>query len=81
MAHDRLMCLNAWPIGSDTIRRYGLVGIGVPLLEEGCHCVIGFEVSDTLTRGRALLSRLLNQHINNNKTKKQNKTKLPARGI
>jgi hypothetical protein len=46
MAHDRLMCLKAWPIGSDTIKRYGLVGIGVPLLEEGCHCVIGFEVSD-----------------------------------
>jgi hypothetical protein len=30
----RLMCLNAWPIGSGTIRRYGLVGEGVTLLEE-----------------------------------------------
>ena len=28
---QRLMCLNAWPIGSDTIRRYGLVGGSVSL--------------------------------------------------
>ena len=27
----RLMCLNAWPIGSGTIRRCGLVGVGVSL--------------------------------------------------
>ena len=26
------------PIGSDTIRRCGFVGIGVALLEEVCHC-------------------------------------------
>ena len=30
--------LNAWSIGSDTIRRYG---ISVALLEEVCHCVGG----------------------------------------
>ena len=24
--------------GSDTIRRYGLIGVGVALLEEVCHC-------------------------------------------
>ena len=35
---QRLMCLSAWPIGNDTIRRYDLVGVGVPLLEEVCHC-------------------------------------------
>jgi len=28
------MCLNAWPVGSGTIRRYGPVGVGVALLEE-----------------------------------------------
>jgi hypothetical protein len=31
MAPHRLMCLNAWPIGSGTIRRYGLVGGSVSL--------------------------------------------------
>ena len=29
----RLLCLNAWPVGRDTTRRCGLVGVGVPLLE------------------------------------------------
>jgi hypothetical protein len=28
----------AWPMGNGTIRRCGLVGIGVALLEETCHC-------------------------------------------
>ena len=28
------MCPNAWPVGSNIIRRYGLVGIGETLLEE-----------------------------------------------
>ena len=32
------MCLNAWPIGSDTIRWCGLLRIGVALLEKVCHC-------------------------------------------
>ena len=35
---NRLMCLTAWPIGSGTIRRCGLVGVGVTLLQEVCHC-------------------------------------------
>jgi hypothetical protein len=26
---------------SGTIRRYGLVGVGVALLEEVCHCGVG----------------------------------------
>jgi hypothetical protein len=34
----RLMCLNAWPIENGTIRRCGLFGVGVALLEEVCHC-------------------------------------------
>ena len=34
----RLMCLNAWPTGNGTIRRCGLIGVGVALLEEMCHC-------------------------------------------
>ena len=34
-----LICLNAWPIGSGTTRRCGLVGEGVALLEEVLrHC-------------------------------------------
>lgn len=32
------MCLNAWPIESDNIRRYGLVGIDVALVEEIYNC-------------------------------------------
>lgn len=32
-----LMCLNAWPSASDSIRRYNLTVIGVDLLEELCH--------------------------------------------
>ena len=34
----RLMCVNAWPMGSGTIRRCGFVGVCVALLEEVCHC-------------------------------------------
>ena len=34
----RLKCLNAWSIGSCTIRRCGCGGIGVALVEEVCHC-------------------------------------------
>jgi hypothetical protein len=30
--------LNMFGLGSGTIRRYGLVGVGVSLLEEVCHC-------------------------------------------
>jgi hypothetical protein len=38
----RLMCLNAWPIGSGIIRMCGLVGVGVAL----CVTVeAGFRVS------------------------------------
>ena len=33
---DRLLCLNAWPSGSDTNRRCVLVRMGV--LEKMCHC-------------------------------------------
>ena len=31
-------------MGSGTIRRYSLVGVGVALLEEVCGCEVGFEV-------------------------------------
>jgi hypothetical protein len=34
---------------SGTIRRCGLNGVGVALLEEMYHCGMGIEVSDTLT--------------------------------
>jgi hypothetical protein len=37
-ASHRLICVNGWPIGSGTIRRCGLVEIGVVTLEEVCHC-------------------------------------------
>jgi hypothetical protein len=30
--------LNVLGLGTGTIRRYGLVGVGVALLEEMCHC-------------------------------------------
>ena len=43
----RLMCLNAWPMGSGTIRRCGLIGGGMTFLEEVCHC-----------RGRVLRSHM-----------------------
>ena len=39
--HRLIMCLNAWLIGSSTIR-CDLVGVGVALLEEVCYCVDGF---------------------------------------
>jgi len=32
-----LMCLNAWLIGGETIRRCGLIEIGVAFWEEMCH--------------------------------------------
>ena len=42
----RFMCLNAWPIEDDTVRRCGLIGIGVALLEEVCPCGLrGFRCS------------------------------------
>ncbi|ERE82677.1 putative double-stranded RNA-binding protein Staufen isoform 3 [Cricetulus griseus] len=33
-----LMCLNAWPIQSGTIRSGTIVEVGVALFEEVCHC-------------------------------------------
>ena len=39
------MHVNACTICSGTIKRCGLVGVGVALLEEVCHCEGGFEVS------------------------------------
>jgi hypothetical protein len=32
------MCLNTWPIENGIIRRDDLIGVGVALLEEVCHC-------------------------------------------
>ena len=32
---------DAWPMESGAVRRCGLVGIGVALLEVLCHCVGG----------------------------------------
>ena len=46
------MHLNAWLMGSDIIRMYALVGVGVALLEEVCHCEVGFEVSYAQTMPR-----------------------------
>jgi hypothetical protein len=34
----RLMCLNAWPMGSGTIKMCGLLEVGVALLKGMCHC-------------------------------------------
>jgi hypothetical protein len=33
----KALCFNAWLRGSGTIRRCGLVGVGVALLQEVCH--------------------------------------------
>ena len=35
--------LNVLDPKSGTIRRYDFIGIGVALLEEMCHCGVGFE--------------------------------------
>jgi hypothetical protein len=40
------------PISSDTIRRCGLVGVGVVFWEEVCHLRVDFEVSDIQARPR-----------------------------
>ena len=42
------MCLKAWPIGSGTIMKNGLVAVRVALLEKVCHY-----------RGGALRSHML----------------------
>ena len=34
----RLICLNAWPIGSGAVRRCDLVGKAMALMMEVCHC-------------------------------------------
>ena len=40
--HRLIMCLNAWLIGSSTIRRCDLVGVDVALLEVVFYCEDGF---------------------------------------
>ena len=40
----RFMCLNACHIGSGTIRRCDLIGVGMALLEKICPCGVGFEL-------------------------------------
>ena len=53
-SHHRLIHLSAWPPRNGTFRRCGLVGIGVDLLEEMCHCGgrggSSFEVSNAQAR-------------------------------
>ena len=46
------------PKGSGTIKRCGLVGVGVALLEEVCHCEVDFEVSFAKASLSATLSPL-----------------------
>jgi hypothetical protein len=36
--HYKRKCLNACPIGTGTIKKCGLVGVIVALLEIVCHC-------------------------------------------
>lgn len=40
----RLMCANAWSMGSSTIRRCGLVGAGVALVGEVVTVGVSFEI-------------------------------------
>jgi hypothetical protein len=52
--------LSVYPIGSVTIRRCGLVGVGVALLEEVCHYVgMGFEIFYVQATPRVARSLLL----------------------
>ena len=51
----RLMCLNAWPTGSGTIRRRDLVGVDVALVEYMCdsgHGLWGFLCISSTQYGR-----------------------------
>lgn len=49
---QRLMCLNAWPTGSDTIRRCILAKISVAFWEEVCHYSGRFFEVICFTHGR-----------------------------
>ena len=40
----RLMCVNAWPVGSGTIRRCGIAGVSVALLRTSVTVGVGLEV-------------------------------------
>jgi hypothetical protein len=42
--------LNMLDPGSDTIKRCGLVGVGVALLQEECYCGCGFKTPTTTTK-------------------------------
>jgi hypothetical protein len=57
--------------GCGTIKRYGLVGVVVALLEEVCHCGVGFEtlllaahelVSSVCLKNKIQNSQLLSHH-------------------
>ena len=54
----KLIDLNAWSPGSGTIRRCDFVGVGLALVEEVCHCGVGFEVSNAQPRRSGSLSFL-----------------------
>ena len=54
-----LMCLNTWPIGSGTIRRYGLVGVSVALLEKCVIVRVGFEVLSAQASGSSVVQSSL----------------------
>jgi hypothetical protein len=60
----RLVCLNAWFIGRDTISRYGLDGISVALFDKDFHCgnmFWGFLCSNFTQCGILVLP--MEQHI------------------
>ena len=45
-----LMCLNAWAMGSGTIRDYGLIGISMTLVGVGCHWCVGEQALSSYVR-------------------------------
>ena len=53
------MCLNAWPIGSGTTRRYGLVEVGVAFWRKCVTVEAGFEASYAQVRPNVAHSLLL----------------------
>ena len=53
----------AGPIGSGTVRKYGLIGGGVTLLEEVCLCLGGLWWSLPMLRLHAVLKRPLYRYL------------------
>ena len=45
-----VVCMKTDPKGSYTIKRYGIFGVDMALLEDMCHWWVGFEVLEVQAR-------------------------------